>query len=306
MKKLVISKSRLEKFVDAGLRYDEIAKKLSCSLHTVDNKFRETGARRPKPRTKTWIKKDELQKRIAAGKTSAELAKEFRCCVSTIDRLCHRYGIALPVIKHARLRKKTFDTRFFKTINTEQKAYILGFISADGGRDRNWGIKISLHPKDSELLYRFSEILKCNYKPVLVENGTRVKLSLYDVDMVKDLEKYGVVERKTFTLPFAKNVPENLIRHYLRGMFDGDGSFSRRNGQAHFVCGSESFVNGLLSWAKKTYGYALWSKKEGGKTRIAIRKREAPMVRDMYGDATIYLSRKKKLYDEFWSSNDIV
>lgn len=279
---------------------DEISKVYNCCDGTIYRRLKEFNLPLPRKRSKRWITKEMLSEQLSKGLTGMEIAKNLHCALSTVDRLCHTYELPMPVIKHTRARSKTFDTRFFKTIDSEEKAYMLGFISADGGRDRNWGIKISLHPKDTEILEKFAKILNCNYGPELVEHGTRIKLALYDIDMVKDLEQYGVVERKTFTLPFAKNVPEHLIPHYFRGMFDGDGSIARVKGQAHFVCGSDAFIEGLLSWAKHKYGYDLWTNRVGRKTYLVIRKREAKLMHDMYGNAKIYLERKKKLYDKFW------
>ena len=49
------------------------------------------------------------------------------------------------------------------------------------------------------------------------------KLALNSDKLVSDIEKLGVVERKTLTLTFP-NLREDLIPHFIRGYFDGDGS----------------------------------------------------------------------------------
>lgn len=184
---------------------------------------------------------------------------------------------------------------------------MLGFISADGGRDRNWGIKIALHPKDSLILYEFAKRLHCNFEPRLVENGTRILLGLYDIDMVKDLEKYGIVERKTKTLEFAKNVPDKWLRHYLRGVFDGDGSVGRGKQATKLVTGSTPFYTGFMTWYKKTYGFEPWSKKEDDKYRLSFNHgKDSEFVNWMYKNATIGIDRKRKLFEMYWLSNDMV
>ena len=38
-----------------------------------------------------------------------------------------------------------------------------------------------------------------------------------------DLEKHGCVENKSLILQFPTTVPEELMHHFIRGYFDGDG-----------------------------------------------------------------------------------
>lgn len=42
--------------------------------------------------------------------------------------------------------------------------------------------------------------------------------------MVADLEKWGCIENKTFKLKFPEFLSEELVPHFIRGYFDGDGS----------------------------------------------------------------------------------
>lgn len=241
----------------------------------------------------------QLKEAIDNGLTRHQIAKKYKCCLSTIDKRCIRGRMPRPKLApHHRTRQVTFNTRFFQTIDSESKAYTLGFIAADGGRDRNWGIKIGLHPKDTDILQKIAKAMNCSYPPKLVENNTRIRLSLYNIDTVRDLEQYGITERKTFTLPFAKNVPEELLRHYLRGVFDGDGSIGK---QARLVTGSEPFYKGFLTWYEKRYGRLPWHKQEGRKFRLVFNRADSPFIRWMYSDVTIVLKRKNQLFLLNWS-----
>ena len=241
----------------------------------------------------------QLKKEIDDGLTRHEIAAKYKCCLSTIDKRCARAGFPQPVLApHHRTRTVTFNTRFFRNIDTESKAYTLGFIAADGGRDRNWGIKIGLHPKDADILHKIAKAMDCSYVPKLVENNTRVRLTFYDIDTVQDLERYGIIERKTFTLPFAQNVPEDMLRHYLRGIFDGDGSVGK---QARLVTGSEPFYRGFLAWYEKRYGRLPWHKQEGNKFRLVFNRPDGVFIRWMYDNAAIVLDRKNKLFFRNWS-----
>ena len=61
-----------------------------------------------------------------------------------------------------------------------------------------------------------------------------VRVNVCNKKMCNDLFNLGIVSNKSLTLQFPKNIPNSLIKHYLRGYFDGDGSIStngtNRNG----------------------------------------------------------------------------
>lgn len=240
----------------------------------------------------------QLKADILSGLTVHEIAAKHGCTPSGIYRRCQSRGLVKPKrAPHRRKRKHTFNTRFFRRIDSEVKAYMLGFISADGGRDRQWGLKIALHPRDKDILDKFAAHLQCNFRPRLVEGGTRVKLALYDIDLVHDLEQYGIVERKTFSLPFARRIPVKYLRHYLRGVFDGDGSLGR---QARLVAGSKAFYEGFITWYEKKYGQTPWHRQEGNKYRLVFNRRDAKFIRWMYTDNPIGLDRKQQLFQQNW------
>jgi hypothetical protein len=242
--------------------------------------------------------KEQLEECIEAGMSTGEIARMYSAAPCTVQRGYKRFQLCNANKQdHPRTRSKNFSTRFFETLDTEEKAYTLGFIAADGGRDRNWGIKISIHPKDRDILAKIAKAMQCDYGYDWVENNTRVKLAMYDVDMVKDLERYGICERKTKTLPFAKNVPDEFLRHYMRGVFDGDGSLGR---QARLVTGSECFFNGFISWYAARYGKEPWTQREGNKYRLVFNRRDRDFIVWMYSTSSIVLDRKYKLYLNNW------
>ena len=43
--------------------------------------------------------------------------------------------------------------------------------------------------------------------------------------MYNDLLKLGITPQKSLTLQFPKNIPDEYLSHFIRGEFDGDGSF---------------------------------------------------------------------------------
>jgi hypothetical protein len=65
--------------------------------------------------------------------------------------------------------------------------------------------------------------------------------SIYNTKIVSDLYKHGCVNNKTFKIKLPK-LREDLIRHFIRGYFDGDGCISLPNIK---ILGNEDFISSL-------------------------------------------------------------
>lgn len=121
---------------------------------------------------------------------------------------------------------------YFDEIDTPNKAYILGFLYADGYNNRiNNSIVLSLSKEDREILEKISKEVGSN-KPLFESDyvnkndGTErhmLILTMASKHMCEALEKWGLTQNKTFTITFPDFLREDLIPHFVRGYFDGDG-----------------------------------------------------------------------------------
>ena len=149
---------------------------------------------------------------------------------------------------------------FFKCINTEEKAYILGFICADGHIERD-RLNITVSIKDKDILEKIRKAMQSNHPIKEVKRTnlynktdrktlTLVELMIGSVELVKPLFNMGLTTNKTYTLngDIVKYIPKYLIRDFLRGYFDGDGNifFGRRYSSGYKynvnICGNEDFL----------------------------------------------------------------
>lgn len=131
-------------------------------------------------------------------------------------------------------KKYFFDTDYFNSVNTEEKAYWLGFLYADGCNfEKRNTVSISLAEQDKDHLKRFAESIKLSKEIRLISPKLKTKNSQlqYLIDATdpffsKSLSKLGCGQAKTFKLKFPTEdqVPSYLINHFIRGYFDGDGS----------------------------------------------------------------------------------
>ena len=137
--------------------------------------------------------------------------------------------------------KYDFDQTYFKKIDSVDKAYFFGLLCADGsiGKTKK-EIKISLQEDDKNILELFNKSLKTDKPLRCIKNNsiynrkTQWSLCIEKVKVWKNLLELGMNPNKTekFEIPL-KNIPENLLHHFLRGFFDGDGSITNTKSRTY-------------------------------------------------------------------------
>lgn len=201
--------------------------------------------------------------------------------------------------QHTRIHHYNFN--FFEKIKSENQAYWLGFLYADGCVHKN-KIKIGLAIRDKCHLIRFCEDL--GFKNFKFFENTKTKsivLTLSCKKMATDLEKIGCIPRKTYSLEFPNFLPENLLNHFIRGYFDGDGGVSvKKDGRKCFIIivGRESFLKKLKE--KINVGHIYKTSSDKVKCiSICSKKQIDEFYNFIYENATVFLDRKKKKIESF-------
>ncbi|GAB4188861.1 MAG: hypothetical protein OHK0022_00970 [Roseiflexaceae bacterium] len=137
---------------------------------------------------------------------------------------------------------------FFHTIDTDQKAYWLGFIAADGtvvAGPRRYQVVLDLQPGDLHWLQRFRDTIAPGAS--ITQNGTRsFSVCVSSQELAGDLMALGVGPRKSDTLEWPR-VPEAFAIPFLLGYFDGDGSLAqhidRYGGMRWTLVGTQAFLS---------------------------------------------------------------
>lgn len=126
-------------------------------------------------------------------------------------------------------RKPTLDfPNYFSVIDSPEKAYILGFIAADGYISKpcfkNRFLEITLNRRDIGTLEFIKEELGASHKLSLRMNNS-VRLHIGSSSLVNDIEKYGIFNNKSLTIgPIVDLIPDVFKGNFICGLWDGDGS----------------------------------------------------------------------------------
>ena len=232
----------------------------------------------------------------------------------------------------------SYDENFFEEINTPEKAYFLGLLYADGTNVQLPTTKtmaISLQEQDVSILERFKLALKSDYPLLFMESRNEkhsnvYRLYVYGNKICDDLTKWGCVENKSLILTFPTFLSDELLSHFIRGYFDGDGCVwsgkrkfmkfkSRPNGRIiHNVkftfTGATSFISGLqkvlcwkLGFRENKLNPYIGRKCEGIVCTMEYSGRGnlKKLYDFMYKDCEdLYITRKKKKFEEIFCALD--
>lgn len=262
------------------------------------------------PKHITQDKKESLIKYYKSKPmTIYDVANEFHICKPSVIKILKEYGI--QTYSKTQLFSPDLNEHYFDVIDTEKKAYFLGLIITDGcifsKGSKQPLISLTLQEQDKYILEDFKNEIHSN-KALTYDGRGCANINISSTTMVESLRKYGLHERKSLCTIFPK-IPNELYCHLIRGILDGDGSvsfYARHNRKAHvkairFCQGNELFLKDLVDCLYENCGAtkintyqekdALWS--------IAYRKNDSmvKIIRYLYTDATIYLTRKKHICD---------
>lgn len=252
------------------------------------------------------------------------MAELLNCSVDSISRSFKNFNLeVLNDVRYGSMARYKLDRDYFEVIDTEEKAYWLGFIMADGCVTHSYSkasetyqekrydrLTITLAKKDYDHLIKFAKDI--GYSGI-VETGESfnfgktheyARLRITSVKLCTDLINKNVYPKKSGKEePFE--LPDKLKKHYLRGYFDGDGYFSiyKRKIDNHFssefgFLGSFEMIKYFKNYLKEkglntkatinSFGEEIYIFKTGG---YDVMKKLYDII---YKDSSVFLERKKQ------------
>lgn len=241
-----------------------------------------------------------------SGLSENNIAKHFNAGQSSISRILNTSNVIT--------RPKTtyeVDESYFSSIDTEYKSYILGWMYSDGNvMDDRW--RIQIQQSDSYILEWIAKQLK--YTGPLYQIPPPIKfpnrkwqtcLSVCRKKMVDDLIALGCTKKKSLTLEFPseQQVSPSLLNHFLRGVFDGDGSVCIKGNALNcsFVC-SPAFADGFARMSR--WGYNIYEKKKSKQIMFTKTSEALGFLSYLYQNSNISLSRKYSTFKGFLNEQD--
>ena len=251
---------------------------------------------------------------LETNTTINNVARMYKINNKSIFRRLHELGIKTKEYKNC-------NENIFDVIDTEEKAYWLGFLYADGCvSTKGNSIQINISTKDIEHLEKFKSFIGSTNKINIHrthEFGSKkpqnfmCSLNVQNKHMHESLIKNGCIPRKSLILKFP-NIQifksDDLIRHFLRGYCDGDGSFGyypRHKNQSFKqmntslnLVGTKDFLYNVQTYLGK--GLLIRKANCCEKTfRLNYSGTRAEYaINLMYSNSTISLQRKQLIYDE--------
>ena len=199
-------------------------------------------------------------------------------------------------------RIKEVDETIFENIDTEEKAYWLGFLYADGYVN-NRQVELTLKADDLEHIEKFKNFMKSNHKISYRKDINAYRITICSTKIAYDLNNLGCVQAKSLilTFPTEEQVPNDLIHHFMRGYFDGDGCISYGQGQYRLcILGTSDFLdeyeNYILNVLDRTNRNKRKLNGQASSIQYAGTKQVNKIYNFLYKNATIYLERK---YNKF-------
>lgn len=267
---------------------------------------------------------DEAYKRL--GSLSL-VAKELGGTKEGIRNAMARHGLNIkPLTIH------THNDNFFKDDN-ELSFYWAGFIAADGcigqrTKSKNgiktlsesYALSIGLSIKDKEHVEKFKEHIQTT-APIgiyLVKNSEqnpkwndteKAEIKITSQKIFTDLMRFNITQRKSLTYTFPEWILDNkLLNHFMRGYFDGDGSFyiqehKTKSDQLYFcVRGTPEFLKVYRSVLERenlvtTRDTEIRINSGQGTLEYGGNGVIARISNYLYNNATVYLNRKYNLVE---------
>ena len=248
------------------------------------------------------------------GLSGVKIAKQLNITNGVVYSCLERHKISRRSNKINSI-KYSVNHDYFEVIDTEEKAYWLGFMYADGFVTCRNNVGLSLGEKDYNHLVKFKNCLQATnpIKKYTVSNGFTegsiyYRLLITSDKMKQDLIKHGCVEQKTDILT-APNINKNLQKHFIRGYIDGDGCITRSLIDNRYqykikICGTDAILQYIADFIQENNIatiHKFYKRKEGQTVSYIDFGGNIQVIKFLnlvYGNSNIYLDRKYNIYLE--------
>lgn len=238
------------------------------------------------------------------GFPPTQIGEKLGCTKTNVSKRLKKAGIS-PLIqaKARRVRRNRYvvDESYFENIDTNEKAYLLGLMYADGSVVKN-GFYLKL--KDEDILIKMKKELNAeqNVKYINYSGFDAYILTIYSQKIARDLISHGCFINKTHSIRFPK-IKKEYYSHFIRGFYDGDGCLliddKRYHCQINLTSAAKGFLEDLrpiIAEMALTNG-SLNKETTNNTWHLSFSGKQVNQILDwLYNDSTMFLNRK---YNKF-------
>lgn len=224
-------KNIAEQITNNEITLKEAADKESICTSTLRKQMRKLNIDYKCSNNVKCLTKEDLEKALQmynSGMSLKKTSKHFNMSGFTLSKNFKRNNIDIKQLNRYG-KHKNFDCNkdIFSDIDSEEKAYWLGFLLADGYISKDsWHLELALKKEDYDHLVKFKNFLNANIEIRYKAKTKSYSLSITSKKICTDLIKHGVVNNKSLTCIMNEHIISNekLKWHYFRGFIEGDGS----------------------------------------------------------------------------------
>lgn len=294
----------------SGMQVKDIAKEYGIQEGTLSAYLLKDGI---KWRTFNISMIPDIVNKYVNGASSKQLAKEYHIDPNHVLSILKNNNISIRDNSEAHQRYE-INQEYFSNIDTPNKAYILGFLYADGcnhNKNGKYTISISLQENDKHILEDIKKELgysgelryidqEKNRRKYKINRQNQWNLTINNKKLSNDLLTYGVLPDKSYSATFPKFLSDDLYPHFLRGLSDGDGCIIKNEDRWSYV-GTYELLLGMKTYYEKVLNvhFSLLQdkrKRSLWELRIAGKKQVKKFLDYMYKDVDLKLNRKYELY----------
>lgn len=231
--------------------------------------------------------------------------------VHSIYNIIRKHGYTIR--SKAGNKNPNLKHNYFNNINSELKAYFLGILYADGTieiREKSQPqLRIELKRADKYILEKFKVELNSDNK-ISDTKKNCCRFGVHSAQLIDDLSKFKIVPNKSHISDSLVILEEPYMSHFIRGVFDGDGwVYKREYSLTIGFCGNiiameniEEYLRYKLNLPKVKVGcYGDKVPFFTHSSKISAKK----IYNYLYNDATIYLKRKKIIFDTVYANTEV-
>ena len=224
--------------------------------------------------------------------------------------------------------KRNIRHSFFKSIDVEIQAYLLGFHASDGSVDeKRKTFRIQLSKKDSEIIYLFRDFISKNARIFqhdghllngrngeIYKQNPAIGIDITSAELTNSLVNLGFGYRKTYKELHLPNIKYELLRHFIRGYFDGDGCFTcwyvpanngrkeRVRGKFDIISKTKSILMDIQNYLKENNIESLihhLNRDNMYRLSVGSKKEMIKLYHLLYDSSYFYLSRKYNKFSHY-------